>query len=136
MSLRNFTSFKMRAQYLEKAIGVDLSTITATLSDDESKVYGENLIGGVALPLGVAGPVKLLGDNVNGEFYIPLATTEGGLTASVSRGCKAITLSGGANVAVFEHGPDGPAPYRRDRGTVGTGDRVRSSSAVMDRTQQ
>jgi len=32
------------------------------------------------------------------EYYIPLATTEGALVASINRGCKAISASGGAFV--------------------------------------
>lgn len=34
------------------------------------------------------------------DYYLPLATTEGALVASVNRGCKAINLSGGVNVMV------------------------------------
>ncbi|MBI2596539.1 hydroxymethylglutaryl-CoA reductase [Candidatus Daviesbacteria bacterium] len=34
------------------------------------------------------------------EYYIPLATTEGALVASISRGCKAVTQSEGAYVVV------------------------------------
>jgi hydroxymethylglutaryl-CoA reductase (NADPH) len=41
------------------------------------------------------------GEYANGEFYIPLATTEGALVASVNRGCKAITSAGGAIVRIF-----------------------------------
>ena len=42
--------------------------------------------------MGVAGPLKVN----NNDFFVPLATTEGALVASVSRGCKAINMSGGA----------------------------------------
>ena len=56
----------------------------------------ENFIGSTELPLGIAGPIKVKGENSNGEYFLPLATTEGALVASVSRGCKLINLSGGA----------------------------------------
>eukprot|EP01113_Clastostelium_recurvatum_P036764 TRINITY_DN5297_c0_g1_i2.p1 TRINITY_DN5297_c0_g1~~TRINITY_DN5297_c0_g1_i2.p1 ORF type:complete len:431 (+),score=74.22 TRINITY_DN5297_c0_g1_i2:45-1295(+) len=48
----------------------------------------ENFVGTVKVPVGVAGPVI-----VNGrQHVIPLATTEAALVASVSRGCKAISM--------------------------------------------
>lgn len=56
----------------------------------------ENQVGTVAVPVGKAGPVKVNSK----EYYVPLATTEGALVASVNRGCKAITRSGGAKVLV------------------------------------
>lgn len=52
----------------------------------------ENVIGYLALPLGVAGPLNIDGQN----YFIPMATTEGVLVASASRGAKAINAGGGA----------------------------------------
>ena len=46
----------------------------------------ENMIGVVQIPLGFAGPVHVNGDYAQGPFLIPLATTEGALVASISRG--------------------------------------------------
>jgi hydroxymethylglutaryl-CoA reductase (NADPH) len=60
------------------------------------------MIGAVQVPLGVAGPLRINGEYANGEFYIPLATTEGALVASAHRGCSVITASGGANVRIFD----------------------------------
>jgi hydroxymethylglutaryl-CoA reductase (NADPH) len=66
------------------------------LHDQEVRV--ENFTGVVHLPVSVVGPVK-----VNGrQHYVPLAHTEGALTATVSRGVKAINLSGGARVYVLD----------------------------------
>ncbi|MGP8321597.1 MAG: hydroxymethylglutaryl-CoA reductase (NADPH) [Methanosarcinaceae archaeon] len=62
----------------------------------------ENMIGAVQVPLGVAGPVKVNGEFASGEYYLPLATTEGALVASVNRGCSVITKAGGANVRIFQ----------------------------------
>lgn len=62
----------------------------------------ENMIGAVQIPLGVAGPLKINGEFAKGDFYLPLATTEGALVASANRGCSAICISGGANVRIFQ----------------------------------
>ena len=62
----------------------------------------ENMIGAIQIPLGVAGLLKVNGEYADAEYYVPLATTEGALVASVNRGCSVITRSGGANVRVFE----------------------------------
>ncbi|MDD5616203.1 MAG: hydroxymethylglutaryl-CoA reductase (NADPH) [Candidatus Methanoperedens sp.] len=62
----------------------------------------ENMIGAVQVPLGVAGPLRINGDYANGEFYIPLATTEGALVASAHRGCSVISSCGGANARIFD----------------------------------
>jgi hydroxymethylglutaryl-CoA reductase (NADPH) len=62
----------------------------------------ENLIGAVPVPLGYAGPLKVKGRYADGYFYVPLSTTEGALVASINRGCRAITLSDGASVAILK----------------------------------
>jgi hydroxymethylglutaryl-CoA reductase (NADPH) len=64
----------------------------------------ENMVGVVPLPLGVAGPLKVTGGSADGEFYLPLATTEGALVASVNRGCSTITAAGGASARVVKSG--------------------------------
>jgi hydroxymethylglutaryl-CoA reductase (NADPH) len=95
-----------RRQYLEKAVGVRLENIGKTIIDLNTVVGRniENVIGAVQIPVGVAGPLLVRGDYANGYFYIPLATTEGALVASVNRGAKFITESGGARVKVLKDG--------------------------------
>ena len=62
----------------------------------------ENPIGAIQIPVGIAGPLKINGEHAEGEFYVPLATSEGALVASVNRGCSTITQSGGANVRIID----------------------------------
>ncbi len=58
----------------------------------------ERYVGMVHLPVGLAGPVLIHGTHAKGDFYVPMATTEGALVASYSRGMKAIRRSGGCHV--------------------------------------
>ncbi len=70
---------------------------------DYSKVMGvccENVIGYMPLPVGVAGPYVIDEET----YYIPMATTEGTLVASTSRGCKAINAGGGAVTVLLKDG--------------------------------
>lgn len=58
----------------------------------------ENYLGIAQVPVGVIGPLRINGLYAHGDFYVPLATTEGALVASYNRGSKIISLSGGARV--------------------------------------
>ncbi|XP_055342094.1 3-hydroxy-3-methylglutaryl-coenzyme A reductase-like [Paramacrobiotus metropolitanus] len=72
-------------------------------SYDYSLVKGtccENVIGYVPVPIGVAGPLLLDGES----HWVPLSTTEGCLVASANRGCRAITMSGGARTRLTRDG--------------------------------
>lgn len=55
----------------------------------------ENFIGHVAIPVGVVGPLRINGRFAQGDFFIPLATTEGALVASYHRGAHVISRNGG-----------------------------------------
>jgi hydroxymethylglutaryl-CoA reductase (NADPH) len=68
---------------------------------DYSRVIGaccENVIGYIPLPLGIAGPLKIDGE----LFPIPMATAEGTLVASTSRGCKALNAGGGVTTVLTQ----------------------------------
>jgi len=45
----------------------------------------------MSVPVGIAGPLRVDGEKTS----LPMATTEGTLIASSSRGCKAINAGGG-----------------------------------------
>jgi hydroxymethylglutaryl-CoA reductase (NADPH) len=59
----------------------------------------ENLVGFARIPLGVIGPLRVIGSAARGDFFVPLATSEGALVASYNRGAMAISQSGGAVAA-------------------------------------
>ena len=61
----------------------------------------ENFVGVAQVPIGLAGPLVVNGEHAKGEFLIPLATTEGTLVASYSRGMKVLNLSGGVMCTVL-----------------------------------
>ena len=57
---------------------------------------------GVAqIPLGFAGPITINGEHAQGDFFVPMATTEGTLIASYNRGMKILNLSGGVTCTVI-----------------------------------
>ncbi len=106
-SLRDFPQAAKRREYLEKELNIKLKNI-GVFNFKEEQVTGrniENLIGATQIPLGIAGPLKIVNSPLSiVNYYIPLATTEGALVASISRGCKAITESLGATVFVEDVG--------------------------------
>jgi len=56
----------------------------------------EGFVGFARVPVGVAGPVRIHGAAASGEFYVPLATSEGTLVASYQHAFNAINRCGGA----------------------------------------
>lgn len=62
----------------------------------------ENFVGFAQMPIGLAGPVHINGEHANGEFYAPMATTEGTLVASYSRGMKLLNRCGGITTTVMD----------------------------------
>ncbi len=105
--LRDFKFAHERREFLQKQLNIKLDNIGA-FTFLENQAVGrniENLVGATQIPLGVAGPIRVKGQGSKvKEYYLPLATTEGALVASVSRGCKAIAESGGARTFIEDVG--------------------------------
>jgi hydroxymethylglutaryl-CoA reductase (NADPH) len=99
-------AIRVRRGFIEQQTGAALENIGIFSIDIERVVKRncENMIGTVQVPLGVAGPVLVNGGYASGNFWLPLATTEGALVASVNRGCGAITKAGGAEVRILHDG--------------------------------
>ena len=92
----------IRNQAVERVTGRSLEGLPMEGFDYDS-ILGqccEMPIGFVQIPVGVAGPLLLDGN----EYTVPMATTEGCLVASTNRGCKAIYVSGGASAVVLRDG--------------------------------
>lgn len=62
----------------------------------------ENFLGVAQVPVGLAGPLLVNGEHAQGEFLVPLATTEGTLVASYSRGMKLFREAGGITATVID----------------------------------
>ena len=62
----------------------------------------EHFIGAAQVPIGVAGPLRINGEHADGEFYIPLATTEGAMVAGYNRGMHLLSASGGVRTTVVD----------------------------------
>lgn len=80
----------------------------------------ESYIGMAQIPIGLAGPISINGKDAKGNFLIPLATTEGALVASYSRGMKACRLSGGVTSVCLVEGVQ-RSPYFKFENVVMVG---------------
>lgn len=85
----------------------DQAQIADPATVEHGSVYSaniENFIGTAKVPMGIIGPLRLTGMNANGDFHVPLATTEAALVASYARGAYAATKAGGISTAVLYEG--------------------------------
>lgn len=92
-----------RREFLREQTGADLSHV-GRYSFDPAMLPGnvENFIGVAQVPIGTAGPIRIHGEHAAGDFYIPLATTEGTLVASYNRGMHLLTACGGVKTTVVK----------------------------------
>lgn len=92
---------KARQKFVEEVTGTELQHLPH-YSFDPHILKGniENFTGVAQIPIGFAGPLTIHGEHAQGDFLIPLATTEGTLVASYNRGIKVLNLSGGVTVSV------------------------------------
>lgn len=62
----------------------------------------EHPMGAAQVPIGLAGPLLVHGEHIDGEVYVPMATTEGTLVASYNRGMRLLRECGGVHVTIVE----------------------------------
>ncbi|CAH3103209.1 unnamed protein product [Pocillopora meandrina] len=100
-----------RREWVEQVTSASLSNVGQWWNPKLSQGYTtenlkgniENPIGLAKIPQGVAGPLLIKGDHVHNEMILcPIATTEGAIVASTSRGAKAITRCGGVSTRVIK----------------------------------
>ena len=92
-----------RQRFVRDYSGVDFRHLDK-YSFDPATLEGniENFTGVAQVPIGFAGPLRVNGEHANGEFLVPLATTEGTLVASYNRGIKVLNLCGGVRCTVVD----------------------------------
>ena len=92
-----------RREFAKEKTNAELQHV-GKYSFDPQETQGniENFIGAAQVPIGLAGPLFVNGEHAKGEFYVPLATTEGTLVASYNRGMKLLKESGGVTVTVVD----------------------------------
>lgn len=118
-----------RRARIEKSLNLDFSSLQPSPGSighaDEKNC--EQMFGTVPLPVGYAGPLRItFSSEQSKDIHLPLATTEGALVASVNRGCKAISASGGAKTTSIHHGisrsialrTENPGQLRTEIGTT------------------
>jgi len=90
-----------RQAFIEEATGVKLNHVTRYSFDPHATAGNcENFVGVAQVPIGFAGPLLVRGEWADGEFLVPMATTEGTMIASYNRGMKVLNLCGGAKTCV------------------------------------
>jgi hydroxymethylglutaryl-CoA reductase (NADPH) len=92
-----------RRAFLTERSGTTLQNV-GHYSIDPAVLPGnvENFIGVAQVPMGVAGPLRIDGEHARGNFFVPLATTEGTLVASYNRGMRLLGECGGVRTAVVD----------------------------------
>lgn len=94
---------QQRRDFAHEMTGEKLEHV-AQYSFDPAVTAGniENFIGVAQVPIGLAGPLLMDGEHAKGEFYVPMATSEGTLVASYNRGMRVLRESGGVKATVVD----------------------------------
>ena len=94
---------RARREAVSAATGVALPHI-GSFSFDPAVLPGntEGFSGAAQVPLGFAGPLLVDGEHARGEFYVPMAATEGTLVASYNRGMRLTREAGGVRTTVID----------------------------------
>ena len=108
---RRWSSDGAASQSRERRGGVALDAVSGATAALYARNI-ENFIGTVRVPVGLAGPLRVNGPHAQGDFYVPLATTEAALVASYSRGAQLITEAGGCAASSSTKGVEPRARLR------------------------
>src|SRR6188768_2216361 len=92
-----------RRRFVKEKTGAALEHV-GRFSFEPSVLPGnvENFMGVAQVPIGLAGPLRINGEHAQGDFFVPMATSEGTLVASYNRGMRLLSESGGVKTTVVE----------------------------------
>ncbi|GAA4391608.1 hydroxymethylglutaryl-CoA reductase [Hymenobacter koreensis] len=95
-------AIQARQRFAQDFSGQEFEHITK-YSFDPHMLQGncEHFTGVAQIPIGLAGPLRVNGEHAQGDFLIPMATTEGTLVASYNRGMQLLNLCGGVKCTVI-----------------------------------
>src|SRR3990172_6451047 len=94
---------RMRRLEFLRARGVEVPHLAGNAAaSDPATLAGnvEQYVGMTQVPTGLIGPLRVNGLHAHGDFYVPIATTEGALVASYHRGARLVTQAGGVSCLV------------------------------------
>lgn len=94
---------EQRRDFVRERTGVELKHV-GSHSFDAAETRGniEHFTGVCQIPLGLTGPLKVNGEHAQGDFYVPMTTTEGTLVGSYNRGMRLTREAGGITVSVVD----------------------------------
>jgi len=92
-----------RRRFVKERTGQALEHV-GSFSFDPAMLPGnvEHFMGVAQVPIGLAGPLRIVGEHARGDFFVPMATSEGTLVASYNRGMRLLSESGGVKTTVVE----------------------------------
>src|SRR2546425_5068996 len=96
--------FKSRVALVQRLLehtSENYDAIRTDLTEEHARGKIENFVGAVPIPLGLCGPIDIAGQYAKGSFVVPMATLEGTLVASYSRGTKVMNECGGCETLVY-----------------------------------
>lgn len=92
----NPQSLALRRAYLDQLVkGINLNYESKGLKLEQIQNNIENFIGSTEIPLGLVGPLLFENEGNKEWVHTAIGTTEGALVASMNRGAKAVSESGG-----------------------------------------
>ncbi|MBU2876768.1 hydroxymethylglutaryl-CoA reductase [Aliiglaciecola lipolytica] len=94
---------KTRREFVKQHTGKSLENVGHFSIEPETLPGNiEHFLGVAQVPIGLAGPLLVDGIDAKGEFYVPMATTEGTLVASYNRGMRLTNEAGGIKTTVID----------------------------------
>lgn len=92
---------EQRQEFIRTHTGYELFELPKPVNPSDLTGNIEGLVGYAQIPIGACGPININGEYAKGEYYVPIATTEGALVSSLTRGCRIINMAGGAETKII-----------------------------------